>query len=206
MNLKVYKKIQKLLGNLTPDEVQELVDDLKGEDTDKEAMPQNDLKQEQAKEVVDSKEDGKKDNSTPQSVEEAPKAEESKSQEKEDSKEEPSSAHQEDSSLDVQGAESGVVGEEVPNENPDFRDINDFVTKEELKAYMENMEAKYNAEVDKSKKLQEELDNARNETQGLKDKYEKDSFGDFFAEFDSKEKPKQANSESFDDYYEQNFK
>lgn len=206
MNLKVYKKIQKLLGNLTPEEVQELAEDLKGEDTDKEAMPQNDLKQEQAKEVVDSKEEGKKDNSTPQSVEEAPKAEESKSQEEEKSKEDTSTAHQEDSSLNVQGAESGVVGEEVPNDNPDFRDINDFVTKEELKAFMANIEAKYNAEVDKSKKLQDELDKAKSETQGLKDKYEKDNFGDFFAEFDSKEKPQQANSESFDDFYEQNFK
>lgn len=204
MNLKVYKKIQKLLGNLTPDEVQELVDDLKGEDTDKEAMPQNDLKQE-AKEVVDSKEDGKKDNPTPQSVGEAPKAEESKSQEKGTNEEDTHSAHQEDSSLET-GAEDGVVNEEVQSEEPDFRDINDFVTKEELKAYMANMEAKYNAEVDKSKKLQEELDNAKTETQGLKDKYEKDSFGDFFAEFDSKEKPQQKNSESFDDFYEQNFK
>ena len=206
--MKKLSKILKLLGSLNPEEKAELQEALKEEDADEEqVIAQNDLKDKNPNEVVESKTDGKEDKVELKDKTEAPKVEDSKSQDvKETQKEEVNPALQErSSSVDGQGAEQGVVDEQAPIDNQDIRDINDFVSKEELKQYMEAFEAKYKAKEDEANKLKEELEKAQEENKGMHDKYEKDPFGDMFTEVEPKEKPSAKPTMSFDDYFDQEF-
>jgi hypothetical protein len=196
MNIKTLRKLEKLLGSLTPEEKQEWLDAQKEEDTDLEDKePQNNPKVEEPNKVVEQPKEEK---------ETEPQKEVQKSNEKgNDSVEVDPAPQQKADQVDEPSPAVEVVDEQNTG-NEDARSIDDFVSKEELKQYMESFEAKYKAVVDELNKSKEDLAKAKEENAGLHNKYEKDPFGDMFTEQEPKDKEKAT--ESFDDYFEANFK
>lgn len=197
-------RAMRLLADLSPEERNELLNEYKetsGETSGQE--PQDTLKE---------TDKGGSTESVAQETETAPKtAEEAAPQEEEQNSkeceaEEPKSttepAEQEPS------VQNGVeVGEEVGNSNRAVgRDINDFVTKDDLNALMESFKAKLNAQEQENKALKEELDKAKSETQGLKQKYEGDNFGDISQMFKTDKPEQEKITQSFGDFFNENFK
>lgn len=80
-------------------------------------------------------------------------------------------------------------------------DINDLVTKEELMQRLSAFEAKFDAVVKENTDLKDQLSKSKEETNGLKEKYENKDFGNFNKQ-GLIEKNKDAN-ETFDSYSKQ---
>lgn len=197
MKIKDYKKIQKILGSLTPEEKAEFIESLKEEDTGKEVTPQNDPKDENPDKVVEQPKEEKETDSQ--------KEVQTSSVNAEDNKVEANPAPQKEvNPVDEQSSTVEVVDEQN-NGNEDLRSIDDFVSKKELQDLMKSFEAKYQAVVDEANKAKEELAKAKEENEGLHNKYEKDPFGDMFTEQEPKKKDNKP-VESFDDYFEANIK
>ena len=197
-------RAMRLLADLSPEERNELLSEYKdtsGETSGEE--PQDTLKETDKGGSTES--EAQETETTPKNVEEvAPQEEEQNSKECE--VEEPKSTtepiEQEPS------VQNGVeVGEQVGNSSQAVgRDINDFVTKDDLKALMESFQAKLTAQEQENKALKEELDKAKSETQGLKDKYEGDNFGDISQMFKTDKPQEEKITQSFSDYFGENFK
>lgn len=196
-------RAMRLLADLSPEERNELLNEYKetsGETSGQE--PQDTLKGTDKGGSTES--EAQETETAPKTAEEvAPQEEEQNSKECE--VEEPKSTTE--PTEQEPSVQNGVeVGEEVGNFNRAVgRDINDFVTKDDLNALMESFKAKLNAQEQENKALKEELDKAKSETQGLKQKYEGDNFGDISQMFKTDKSEQEKITQSFDDFFKENF-
>lgn len=202
-------KTMKLFGDLSPEDKQAFLNELKETDTEEKSVEetQNDLKE---TDKVGSTENVSKEESkveeTPKNVETTETKEVEQTQ-PEENKVETEATDNADKHTEEENADQIVVGEEVGDKYvAEGRDINDFVTKDDLQKLLDQMQAKMDEKDNIIKGLQEQVEKATNDKQALENKYEKESFGEFYQRFNpSNSEPKQE-SISFKDFFNQNLK
>lgn len=185
-------RILKLLGDLSPEERQEILNEYKETNTDNEQQAQNTLKETDKggssdlsqKEETEVKSDVSLDKKQEQNNTNDTKADISETQTAQEPQGEDSSASE------------GQVGNEEIDPKYDGVAIQDFVLKKDLEDYLKSFESKLNALEDENKKLKEKLDTSNKENDTLKQKYEQDSFGDLAQRFE----PKQSKGEDYESF------
>lgn len=197
-------RAMRLLADLSPEERNELLNEYKETNgLDSEQGSQDTLKE--TDKGGSTEEVSPKVETAPQSVEETETAKEEQNSNESEETQPKSTTEQVEQAPNVQ--DSVEVGEEVGS---DFiaqgRDINDFVTKEDLKALMDTWQTKANALEQENKALKEELDKAKSDNQDLKDKYEGDNFGDISQMFKSDKSEEKKITQSYADFFNDNFK
>ncbi len=177
-------KVMKLLADLSPEEINEILNEYKDTSGNQELQAQNDLKE---TDKVGSSETPKEEVKAPQSVETKGEEQEQVSTEEKESPIKETQTTQEDPT-ETNSVDGGVVGNDIDND-PKYEavEIKDFVLKTDLEAYLKSFESKLNALVDENKALKEKLDETSKENTNLKDKYEGDSFGAFQQRFGAKQ-------------------
>lgn len=177
-------KVMKLLADLSPEEINEILNEYKDTSGNQEPQAQNDLKE---TDKVGSSETPQEKAETPQSVETKGVEQEQVSTEEKESPIEETQTTQENQT-ETNSVDGGVVGNEIDND-PKYEavEIKDFVLKTDLEEYLKSFESKLNALVDENKALKEKLDETSKENTNLKDKYEGDSFGAFQQRFGAKQ-------------------
>lgn len=177
-------KVMKLLADLSPEEINEILNEYKDTSGNQELQAQNDLKE---TDKAGSSETPKEEVKTPQSVETKGEEQEQVSTEEKESPIKETQTTQEDPT-ETNSVDGGVVGNDI-DDDPKYEavEIKDFVLKTDLEAYLKSFESKLNALVDENKALKEKLDETSKENTNLKDKYEGDSFGAFQQRFGAKQ-------------------
>lgn len=197
-------RAMRLLADLSPEERNELLNEYKDTSGETSGLkPQDTLKETDKGGSTES--EAQEAETAPKTAEEvAPQEEEQNSKECE--AEEPKSTTE--PTEQEPSVQKGVeVGEVLGNSSQAVgRDINDYVTKDELKAMMESFKAKVTAQEQENRALKEELDKAKSETQGLKEKYEGDNFGDISQMFKTDKPEQEKITQSYSDFFRENFK
>lgn len=203
-------KTMKLFGDLSPEEKQEFLNELKETNAETSGnQPQDTLKAQETDKGGSDTETSFKEETPTDDVAKTTTESEVKEQEQTQPKETQVETEKADN-VDKQendNADNMVVGEEVGDTYvAEGRDINDFVTKDDLQKILDQMQAKIDEKDDIIKGLQEKVEKATSQKEELENKYEKQSFGEFYQRFNPSEEKPRENSISFKDYFNQNLK
>lgn len=203
-------KTMKLFGDLSPEEKQEFLNELKETNAETSGnQPQDTLKAQETDKGGSETETSFKEETPTEDVAKTTTESEVKEQEQTQPKEtqvETEKADNVDKQVE-ENADNMVVGEEVGDTYvAEGRDINDFVTKDDLQKLLDQMQAKIDEKDDIIKGLQEKVEQATSQKEELENKYEKQSFGEFYQRFNASEEKPRENSISFKDYFNQNLK
>lgn len=193
-------KIMKLLADLSPEEINEILNEYKDTSGNQEPQAQNDLKE---TDKVGSSETPKEEVATPQSEDTKGATQEQVSTEGNVEPVKETQTTQETQAED-NSVNGGLVGNEIDSD-PKYEavEIKDFVLKTDLEEYLKSFESKLNALVDENKALKDKLDTTSKEKDDLKNKYENDSFGSLQQRFDAKQPSNQGQDyESFKNSYD----
>lgn len=193
-------KIMKLLADLSPEEINEILNEYKDTSGNQEQQAQNGLKE---TDKVGSSETPKEEVATPQSEDTKGATQEQVSTEEnvEPIKETQTTQETQTEDNSVNG---GLVGNEIDSD-PKYEavEIKDFVLKTDLEEYLKSFESKLNALVDENKALKDKLDTTSKENDDLKNKYENDSFGSLQQRFNANQPSNQGQDyESFKNSYD----
>ncbi len=203
-------KTMKLFGDLSPEEKQEFLNELKETNTETSGdKPQDTLKEKETDKGGSETETSFKEETPTEDVAKTTTESEVKEQEQTQPKEAQVETEKADN-VDKQendNADNMVVGEDVGDTYvAEGRDINDFVTKDDLQKLLDQMQAKIDEKDNIIKGLQEKVEQATSQKEELENKYEKQSFGDFYQRFNSSEEKPREKSVSFKDYFNQYLK
>lgn len=203
-------KTMKLFGDLSPEEKQEFLNELKETNTETSAeQAQDTLKDEKTDKGGSETETAFKEETPVENVAQTTKENDAKEEEQTQPQETQVETEKADNvdKQENENADNMVVGEEVGDTYvAEGRDINDFVTKDDLQKILDQMQAKIDEKDNIIKGLQEKVEQATSQKEELENKYEKQSFGEFYQRFNPSEETPKQNSISFKDFFNQNLK
>lgn len=203
-------KTMKLFGDLSPEEKQEFLNELKETNAETSAeQAQDTLKDEKTDKGGSETETAFKEETPVENVAQTTKENDAKEEEQTQPQETQVETEKADNvdKQENENADNMVVGEEVGDTYvAEGRDINDFVTKDDLQKILDQMQAKIDEKDNIIKGLQEKVEQATSQKEELENKYEKQSFGEFYQRFNPSEETPKQNSISFKDFFNQNLK